>query len=85
MVDFFTNSDKVINTLGMRCPEPIMMIRKTVRYMNCGQTLLIIADDLATAHDIPRFCRFMEHQLLMQYTEQLPYQYLVRKGIIVNK
>ncbi|AWK13427.1 sulfurtransferase TusA [Candidatus Fukatsuia symbiotica] len=85
MADPFANPDKVINTLGMRCPEPVMMVRKTVRHMDCGQTLLIIADDPATTRDIPGFCRFMEHQLLAQHTEQLPYRYLVRKGIIANK
>lgn len=33
-----------------------MMVRKTVRNMQPGETLLIIADDLATTRDIPGFC-----------------------------
>ena len=36
-----------------------MMVRKTVRTMPVGETLLIIADDPATTRDIPGFCRFM--------------------------
>ncbi|AIM51741.1 sirA-like family protein, partial [Dickeya phage phiDP23.1] len=36
-----------------------MMVRKTVRQMEAGQTLLIIADDPATTRDIPGFCRYM--------------------------
>ncbi len=32
-----------------------MMVRKTVRTMPVGETLLIIADDPATTRDIPGF------------------------------
>ncbi|GKV76146.1 sulfurtransferase TusA [Pectobacterium carotovorum subsp. carotovorum] len=80
MTDPFTNPDKTLDAQGLRCPEPVMMVRKTVRQMDSGQTLLIIADDPATTRDIPGFCVFMEHELLAQETEQLPYRYLLRKG-----
>ena len=80
MTDIFANPDKTLDALGLRCPEPVMMVRKTVRHMEDGQTLLIIADDPATTRDIPGFCRFMDHELLTSETEQLPYRYLIRKG-----
>jgi tRNA 2-thiouridine synthesizing protein A len=57
-----------------------MMVRKTVRNMQPGETLLVIADDPATTRDIPGFCRFMEHELVAHETQSLPYRYLVRKG-----
>ncbi len=57
-----------------------MMVRKTVRTMPVGETLLIIADDPATTRDIPGFCRFIEHELLAQETAALPYRYLIRKS-----
>ncbi|QCR37530.1 sulfurtransferase TusA [Nissabacter sp. SGAir0207] len=80
MTDAFTQADKTLDALGLRCPEPVMMVRKAVRHMEEGQTLLIIADDPATTRDIPGFCRFMEHTLLASETESLPYRYLLRKG-----
>ena len=80
MTDLFANPDKTLDALGLRCPEPVMMVRKTVRHMDDGQTLLIIADDPATTRDIPGFCRFMDHQLIAQETEQATYRYLLRKG-----
>lgn len=80
MTDIFANPDKTLDALGLRCPEPVMMVRKTVRHMEDGQTLLIIADDPATTRDIPGFCRFMDHQLLAQDIQQTPYRYLVKKG-----
>lgn len=57
-----------------------MMVRKTVRGMQAGETLLIVADDPATTRDIPRFCTFMEHELVAKETDSLPYRYLLRKG-----
>ncbi|MFH8135916.1 sulfurtransferase TusA [Pantoea osteomyelitidis] len=81
MSDRFANPDQTLDALGLRCPEPVMMVRKTVRHMADGETLLIIADDPATTRDIPGFCRFMEHTLLMQETDALPYKFLIKKGL----
>ena len=47
--------DQTLDALGLRCPEPVMMIRKTIRHMADGETLVIIADDPATTRDIPSF------------------------------
>ncbi len=69
-----------LNALGLRCPEPVMLVRKTIRKMNAGEVLLIIADDPATVRDIPSFCQFMDHQLLQSQTEKIPFQYWVQKG-----
>lgn len=80
MTDLFANPDHTLDAQGLRCPEPVMMVRKTVRHMQAGETLLIIADDPATTRDIPGFCRFMEHELLAQQTETLPYRYILRKS-----
>lgn len=73
-------ADKTLDTTGLRCPEPVMLVRKTIRHMEPGQTLLIVADDPATTRDIPGFCRFMDHELISSSTEAPPFSYLIRKG-----
>lgn len=73
------NIDKELDTLGLRCPEPIMMVRKTIRELSAGQILHVIADDPATVRDIPGFCRHMDHQLVDSQTEHKPYQYWIKK------
>lgn len=75
------NIDQTLDTLGLRCPEPVMLTRKTIRNMNDGEVLLIIADDPATTRDIPSFCEFMDHQLLHRETESVPYKYWIKKGL----
>ena len=82
MQDIFSNADHTLDALGLRCPEPVMMIRLEIRKMQVGETLLIIADDPATTRDIPAFCRFMDHELLESDTAVLPYRYLVKKASV---
>ncbi|MGL4516018.1 sulfurtransferase TusA [Shewanella sp.] len=81
MNDTFSTAQHTLDALGLRCPEPVMMVRKTVRQMAAGETLLIIADDPATTRDIPSFCEFMDHTLIASDTSQTPYQYLIKKGL----
>ncbi len=72
--------DHQLNTEGLRCPEPVMMIRKSIRELQCGNILHVLADDPSTKRDIPTFCEFMDHQLLKKETEQAPFQYWIKKG-----
>jgi len=81
MNDAFSTAQHRLDAIGLRCPEPVMMVRKTVRQMAAGETLLIIADDPATTRDIPSFCEFMDHTLIASETAQPPYQYLIKKGL----
>ena len=71
---------QTLDTMGLRCPEPVMLVRKNIRHLNEGEVLLIIADDPATTRDIPSFCQFMDHRLLHSETAQPPFKYWVRKG-----
>ncbi|KZN42089.1 sulfurtransferase [Pseudoalteromonas luteoviolacea CPMOR-2] len=76
----FDNTDHTLDAIGLRCPEPVMMIRGMVRKMNNGETLLILADDPSTTRDIPSFCEFMDHTLVAKETDDVPYRYLLKKG-----
>lgn len=80
MSTLFCNATHELDAIGLRCPEPVMMVRKKVRLMAQGETLLVSADDPSTTRDIPSFCRFMDHTLVASETEQAPYRYLIRKG-----
>ncbi|MFT5812299.1 MAG: tRNA 2-thiouridine synthesizing protein A [Psychroserpens sp.] len=77
----FSNTDQQLNAIGLRCPEPVMMIRLKIRKMAVGETLLISADDPSTVRDIPSFCRFMDHQLIEQQVKEIPFQYVIKKGL----
>lgn len=81
MTDQFEKADYQLDAMGLRCPEPVMMIRLHIRKMQEGETLAICADDHSTTRDVPSFCRFMRHTLVASDIEQAPYRYLVKKGL----
>lgn len=76
----FNAASQHLDALGLRCPEPVMMVRLNIRKLADGETLSVTADDPSTARDIPSFCRFMDHTLVASHTETLPYQYVIKKG-----
>ena len=80
MGDTVTDTQHMLDAIGLRCPEPVMMVRKAIRKLNCGETLVITADDPSTTRDIPSFCRFMDHELITSDVDSLPYRYIIKKG-----
>ena len=76
----FESADYQLDAIGLRCPEPVMMVRLKIREMQIGETIAVTADDHSTTRDIPSFCRFMEHELLDSQSDKSPYQYMIKKG-----
>lgn len=76
----FNQADHQLDALGLRCPEPVMMVRKAIRNIDIGETLLVQADDPSTTRDMVSFCEFMDHTLVAKKTDQTPFQYLIKKG-----
>ena len=71
--------DVVLDTSGLYCPEPIMLMHNKVRDMTSGQVLKVIATDPATTRDVPKFCQFLGHELLEQHTvSESNYLYFIR-------
>lgn len=73
-----------LDTKGLRCPEPIMMLHRVMRKAQSGECIEVIATDPSTSWDIPRFCTHLNHQLVeqQQYDEDnaMVYRYLIQKG-----
>lgn len=69
-----------LDTIGLRCPEPIMMLRKTIRNMHKHEIIKVLADDPSTTRDIPSFCQFMDHILIESQILEIPYFYVIQKG-----
>jgi tRNA 2-thiouridine synthesizing protein A len=74
-----TDETTELDTKGLYCPEPVMMLHAAVRKANSGALIRVIATDPSTTRDIPKFCQFLGHTLERQ--EQLEEEYIfeVRK------
>lgn len=73
-------TDHTLDAMGLRCPEPVMMVRLKIRKIASGETLLIKCDDPSTTRDIPSFCRFMEHELIAKRVDEKPYLFVIKKN-----
>jgi tRNA 2-thiouridine synthesizing protein A len=71
--------DKFLDTSGLICPEPVMLLHKTVREVQVGDVIEVIATDPSTTRDIPKFCHFLGHELLEQDVRDKTYVYYIRK------
>lgn len=68
------------DAIGLFCPEPVMMLHNKVREMQVGEVLEVIASDPSTTRDIPKFCNFLGHELLLQRSDGGHFYYYIRKG-----
>ena len=69
-----------LDTSGLYCPEPVMLLHNKIRDMDVGEILEIIATDPSTVRDIPKFCHFLGHELIKSNEENDTYHYLIRKS-----
>ena len=46
-------ADIKLNTVGKKCPMPVLMAKKELKKMSSGQTLELISDDKGALKDVP--------------------------------
>jgi len=70
----------VLDTQGLSCPEPVMLLHGAVRDALSGETIIVIATDPSTQRDIPKFCNYLGHTLVNSKEESGVYTYEITKG-----
>ncbi|MBV1885396.1 MAG: sulfurtransferase TusA [Gammaproteobacteria bacterium] len=70
-----------LDTRGLLCPEPVMMLHKKIREVPAGASILVLATDPSTTRDIPKFCNFLGHELVKHSHSADEYSYVVCKKI----
>lgn len=72
-------STAVLDTTGLFCPEPVMMLHTRIADVAVGECLRVIATDPSTRRDIPRFCQFLGHELVSEQELDNTFEYLIRR------
>jgi tRNA 2-thiouridine synthesizing protein A len=72
-------ADQQLDARGLFCPEPVMLLHNKIRDLAEGELLEVLATDPSTTRDIPRFCGFLGHELVLQEQDDKEYRYLIRK------
>jgi tRNA 2-thiouridine synthesizing protein A len=73
-------ADYEIDASGLRCPEPLMVVRKKMMDMASGEILKVVATDPSTSWDFVKYCKFLNHELLHQVQTGSVYVYWIKKG-----
>lgn len=68
-----------LDTSGLFCPEPVMMLHSKIADMAAGEYVRVLASDPATLRDIPKFCQFLGHELVSQEVVGDGYIYVIKK------
>ena len=69
----------LIDTQGLYCPEPIMILHSKMDELSVGVQLVLLASDPATKRDIPKFCQFLGHELISEEEHDQVFRYLIQK------
>ena len=69
-----------IDAIGLKCPEPVMLLHAAMRRLQSGQELTLSATDPSTERDVPNFCEFLGHALLIARREGDEFHYRIRKA-----
>ncbi len=73
-------ASRQLDTCGLRCPEPLMMLHQVIRKSASGDIIHVMATDPSTQRDIPKFCLHLGHELLKQTSSGTHFDYWIRKA-----
>jgi tRNA 2-thiouridine synthesizing protein A len=73
-------ADSCLDTRGLVCPEPLLLVRNRVREMRRGEILNVLATDPTTQRDFANFCHFMGHRMLQHEVRDGVHHYRLQKG-----
>ena len=59
-----TGVDLEIDTLGLKCPLPVLRVKKRIQDLSVNAVIRVIADDPTTLRDVPAWCELSGHRLL---------------------
>jgi tRNA 2-thiouridine synthesizing protein A len=74
-----TGADLVVDSLGKRCPMPILDLRDSLQTIKMGQSLELLSDDAGSKADVPAFCKRTGQQLEKTWEDKGTYHYLIKK------
>jgi tRNA 2-thiouridine synthesizing protein A len=72
-------SETLLDVKGMNCPLPVLRANRTLRGMEAGARLRVLATDRAAVADFQAFCRETGHALLAWSEENGVFSFVIRR------
>jgi tRNA 2-thiouridine synthesizing protein A len=74
-----TNSTRILDCVGLYCPEPVFRTRQELDKLDVGEVLEVTADDPAAEEDIPRLVKRLGYQLVEMRKEDDEFHFVIKK------
>ena len=71
-----SDNPTVLDACGLRCPEPLMLLRQRMRQLAPGDRLEVLTTDPASVRDFEQFSRFVGHRILKQEAAEGVFSFL---------
>jgi len=72
--------DLTLNTLGKKCPMPVLMTKKELKKMRSGQTLELITDDRGALKDVPALINKIGDKILETKEDGEQITFMIQKA-----
>ena len=73
-------ADRVLDCKGMLCPLPVINLSKTIKTMQVGQIVKLIATDKGSPADMAAFARNTGQELLDSHQEGDQFIFFVKRA-----
>lgn len=73
-------ADRFLDARAQKCPMPIVQISKTMRVMEPGQVLEVLADDPVFLPDAKAWCRKTDNELMEAGERDGSFYAVIRKA-----
>jgi len=70
--------DQVLDVKGLNCPLPILKAKKTLKTMDQGATLEVLATDPGAVKDFEAFCRTTGNTLVESRVDNDVYAFVIK-------
>lgn len=72
-------SNRVLDCVGLYCPEPVFRTRMELDKMAAGEVLEILADDPAAEEDIKSLIKRLGHKLIKIERDDIALRFTIQK------
>lgn len=63
------NKSHQVDARNMACPMPLLKLKQALKYVECGQTIFLMATDFTSKRDFSSYIEMTEHEMSFEETE----------------
>ena len=72
--------DLEIDVVGLRCPLPVLKLKKRIEPIQPGSVVKLLTNDPTTLKDVPAYCELAGHLIISMVHDSSPYEFIIRKA-----